>query len=43
MISAQGFKHLAVLQEVIGMFSFRRSVQQWLHQEIVEDDPWCNF
>lgn len=39
MISAQSFNHLSLLVSV-RMRSLQRNVQEWIRQEIVDDDPY---
>ena len=40
MFSAQGFKQLTVLQEVVRMQSLKHRVKEWVRQTIVDDDPY---
>lgn len=39
MISAQSFNHLSLLVSV-RMRLLQRNVQEWIRQEIVDDDPY---
>ena len=41
MTSAQDFEHHSTLQRIsTGMLFFRRKVQDWIRQEIFDDDPY---